>query len=118
MNKRKPLQPILTQDNDNTLLTNEPTKQKFTSKTNGISNSNQNKISPHVFLNEDDYNAYWNQCEKLKNLQNALNQTNSINSNIEEELNRLSNVEDKLSDQIALNQQLYDIYIKCRDQES
>ena len=47
-----------------------------------------------------------------------MHQTNSINSSIEEELNKLSNVEDKLSDQIALNQQLYDIYIKCRDQES
>lgn len=118
MSKRKPLEPILTHENDNALLTNESIKQKLTSKSNGKSDSNQNKINPHVFLNEDDYNAFWNQYEKLKNLQNALNQTNSINLNIEEELNRLSNVEDKLSDQIALNQQLYDIYIKCRDQES
>ena len=41
-----------------------------------------------------------------------------MNMKIEQEISRLSNVENELKDQIQLNQQLYDLYMKYRNEES
>lgn len=117
MTKRKPLEPIQTQQNENIMLTDQPIKQRTRSRSSGAQIARQNVIDPQL-LNDDDYSAYWNQYEKLKNLQSALDQTNSMNLEMEEELFKLSNIEDELKSQISLNQQLYDIYAQYKDQES
>lgn len=117
MSKRKPLEPIQTQQNENIMFTNQPVKQRTRSKSSGAQIARQNVIDPQL-LNDDDYSAYWNQYEMSKNLQSALDQTNCMNLEMEEELFKLSNIEDELKGQIALNQQLYDMYAQYKDQES
>lgn len=118
MNKRKPLEPIEIEQNTNFQITNEPIKQRGRTKSSGPLLNRQALTDPQVYLNDDDYSNYWNQYEMSKNLQKALDQTNIMNSQIEAELNRLSNIEDELNDQVTLNQQLYDLYVQYRDQES
>lgn len=118
MSKRKPLEPIVKEQNENIQFTNQPIKQRNRSKSSGASLAKQNIIDPQAFLNEEEYCNYWNQYENSKNLQNALDQTNSMNLKMEEELNNLSNIEDELRDQITLNQELYDTYVQYRDQQT
>lgn len=118
MSKRKPFEPVQVLQNENIQITNEPIKHRSRAKSSGAQMSIRNAIEPEVYLNDNEYTEYWNQYEMTENLQKALNETNEMNMKIEQEISRLSNVENELKDQIQLNQQLYDLYMKYRNEES
>ncbi|KAH0791360.1 hypothetical protein GPJ56_004715 [Histomonas meleagridis] len=67
-------------------------------------------------LTEEEYTEQWNLEQQIQYLENALEETNRMNSELEKEVARLSNVENELAQQIEENNKLYDRYLELKKQ--
>ena len=59
----------------------------------------------------------WNLEQKIGHLSRALSQTQQYNETLQQEIDRLSNVEGDLEKQRLINAQLYDSYLLLRQME-
>ncbi|OHS97754.1 hypothetical protein TRFO_35965 [Tritrichomonas foetus] len=79
---------------------------------------NQALYDEYMKLQNPNYSQFWNEEQYNKNLFNAINSTNTMNSLIEQELGDSFNLDQLLAqyhEQQRLNQQLYNEYIKLRE---